>query len=160
MKLSNINKAQRLYVLNSNGGFTCYGFDVLNTMAANLLEWLKAQGRAAELLLGAKGIDVKALAIPSRVGTKKHFIACDRVIDSARRYAVMSNERCDAGLTQQLIGLEGKHVEVVDVYGEKRRFYVGRSSGWMPCHLEVKTRRSNGGESVTGAPFKSINVIN
>lgn len=60
----------------------------------------------------------------------------------------------------QLVGLEGRRVEVVDAYGETRRFTVGRSSGWMPCHLEIARRDSNGGPAVTGAPFKSVSVIN
>lgn len=47
--------------------------------------------------------------------------------------------------TPQLVGLEGCRVEVVDRYGEKRRFWVGRSTGWKPIHLEIKTKRSAGG---------------
>ena len=53
--------------------------------------------------------------------------------------------RSDAGLTKQLIGLEGWRVEVVDKYGEKRRFIVSRSTGWVPCHIEIKTKASTGG---------------
>lgn len=49
------------------------------------------------------------------------------------------------GLSPQFVGLEGWRVEVETVYGETRRFIVGRSTGWAPCHLEVKTRRSLGG---------------
>ena len=48
-------------------------------------------------------------------------------------------------LTPQLTGLEGWRVEVVTTYGEKRRFIVGRSTGWRPIHLEIATRRSDGG---------------
>ena len=48
-------------------------------------------------------------------------------------------------LSPQLEGLEGWRVEVVDKHGETRRFIVGRSTGWKPIHLEVKTRRSLGG---------------
>jgi hypothetical protein len=55
--------------------------------------------------------------------------------------------RSDAGLTQQLKGLEGWRVEVVTTYGETRRFIVGRSTGWVPCHLEVPRRNSFGGMS-------------
>lgn len=40
-------------------------------------------------------------------------------------------------LTAQLTGLEGWRVRVVDMAGEVRRFIVGRSSGWRPCHLEI-----------------------
>ena len=54
-------------------------------------------------------------------------------------------QRSNAGLSRQLLGLEGWRVEVVTLYGETRRFIVGCSTGWIPCHLEVKTRRSLGG---------------
>jgi hypothetical protein len=53
--------------------------------------------------------------------------------------------RSDAGLSPQLIGLEGYRVEVVTNYGETRRFIVGRSSGWKPCHIEIPRRNSSGG---------------
>ncbi|ARB12071.1 hypothetical protein STCF118_0070 [Salmonella phage ST-118] len=160
MNLNSINKEQRLYVMKAGAGFTCYGFDVLNNKARRALEWLKRHGRAAEMLLGAKGIDVTALDIPARVGTKKHFNACNKVFDAARIYSIASGNKCDAEYTPQLVGLEGRRVEVVDAYGEKRRFIVGRSSGWMPCHIEIARRDSNGGPSVMGAPFKSVSVIN
>lgn len=48
-------------------------------------------------------------------------------------------------LTPALVGLEGWRVEVLDNYGDTRRFYVSRSTGWRPIHIEVKTRRSFGG---------------
>lgn len=53
--------------------------------------------------------------------------------------------RDNSGLTKQLIGLEGWRVEVKTTYGETRRFIVGKSTGWRPCHLEIKTNRSMGG---------------
>lgn len=59
--------------------------------------------------------------------------------------------RDNSDLTPQLIGLEGWRVEVLapdrsTVSGFKpRRFIVGRSTGWKPCHLEISTRRSFGG---------------
>lgn len=59
--------------------------------------------------------------------------------------------RSDAGLTPQLRGLEGWRVEVVTTYGETRRFIVGRSTGWQPCHLEIKRRDSSGGFSAEKA---------
>jgi hypothetical protein len=64
----------------------------------------------------------------------------DRLPESER-----DRRRSKAGLTPQLIGLEGWRVEVVTTYGERRRFIVGRSTGWIPCHLEVHNTRSHGG---------------
>jgi hypothetical protein len=50
-------------------------------------------------------------------------------------------------LTPQLEGLEGKRVEVEDMYGQVRRFWVRRNhpSAQIRIHLEVKTIRSLGG---------------
>jgi hypothetical protein len=62
-------------------------------------------------------------------------------------YAQREELRDLSGLTQQLIGLEGCRVEVVDDYDKKRRFIVGRSTGWRPCHIELKTIRSQAGVS-------------
>jgi hypothetical protein len=63
--------------------------------------------------------------------------------------------RSNDGLTQQLIGMEGWRVEVVTDYDEKRRFIVGRSTGWIPCHIEVKRRDSTGGPSAE-KHYKSV----
>lgn len=63
-----------------------------------------------------------------------------------------------SGLTPQLTGLEGKRVEVVTTYGERRRFWVGRSTGWRPCHLEVKLRTSSGGMAAD-REYLSVKVI-
>lgn len=59
--------------------------------------------------------------------------------------AQRDKERDLSGLQPQLLGLEGWRVEVVTLEGEKRRFYVGKSTGWRPCHLEIHNRRSMGG---------------
>lgn len=53
--------------------------------------------------------------------------------------------RDNSGLSPQLIGLEGWRVEVLTTYGEKRRFIVGKSTGWRPCHLELSRRGSTSG---------------
>jgi len=48
---------------------------------------------------------------------------------------------------------------VVDRHGERRRFRVGKSTGWMPCHLEIARCNSTGGPAVTGAPFQSVRIV-
>jgi hypothetical protein len=60
--------------------------------------------------------------------------------------------RDNSGLCPMLTGLEGWRVEVIDCYSDEegqsaaRRFIVGKSTGWRPCHLELHNRRSRGGD--------------
>lgn len=63
-----------------------------------------------------------------------------------------------SGLTPDLIGKEGMRVEVETDYGETRRFWVGRSSGWRPCHLEIHNTRSLGGPAAE-LHYRSIRVV-
>jgi hypothetical protein len=63
-----------------------------------------------------------------------------------------------SGLCPQLKGLEGARVEVVDNDGTKRRFNVGRSTGWRPCHLEIHNARSIGGGAAMSS-YRSVRVI-
>ena len=142
MKLRNINTEQRLYVIDAGQGYTCYGFDVLDKKARAVAAWVIPPTD----LLGA-------------IGTRGHLEQCDQILDHGARYAAKTNTRCDAELTPQLVGLEGKRVEVVDCYGETRRFRVGKSTGWLPCHLEIVGRDQSGGAAVTGAPFKAVRVL-
>ncbi len=77
-----------------------------------------------------------------------------------------SRERDDlrdlSGLSKQLIGLEGARVEVDTVYGDgsraARRFYVGRSTGWRPCHLEVARVDSHGG-LCAARQYEAVRVV-
>lgn len=67
--------------------------------------------------------------------------------------------RDNSGLSPQLIGLEGWRVEVEDEYeNRKRRFIVGKSTGWRPCHIELLTRVSPGGTSAL-PEYKSVRKI-
>lgn len=60
----------------------------------------------------------------------------------AQREALRDN----SGLSPQLRGWEGWRVEVRDDEDSApRRFIVGKSTGWRPCHLELKRADSSGG---------------
>lgn len=144
--LHSINKEQRLYVMKCGSGFTCYGFDVLNTRAVALREWYFEQNPQA------------IRQIPARVGTKKHFKACQDVIAQVGRYCTHKGIKCPIELSPQLKGLEGRRVEVVTMYGEKRRFIVGRSMGWLVTHLEISRANSYGGMSAE-KEYKSVTII-
>jgi hypothetical protein len=63
-----------------------------------------------------------------------------------------------SAITPQLNGLEHKRVEAVRKTGEVVRFYVGRSTGWRPCHLEIMRMTSTGGQSAD-PEYKSITVL-
>lgn len=141
------NKEQRLYVLNHDKFVTCLGFDVAFERVQRLHEELSP-------------ILAKALPpMPKYKGTMKVYNTLQRLQKFAHAIHTQHGIQFKAELTKQLIGLEGKRVEVVDSYGETRRFKVGKSTGWIPCHLELANARSSGGISVMGAPFKSVRVV-
>ena len=123
-----INKEQRLYVMKCGNGYSCLGFDVLERRASRL---------ATEL----------GLAWHERKGTLKAFAHYHELMEIARDKSRRMTWRSTSELTPQLMGLEGCRVEVETTYGEVRRFIVGRSTGWIPCHLEIHNVRSTGGGS-------------
>lgn len=135
-----INENQRLYVMDCGAGYTCLGFDVLDRRA-----------RALALELDRHWCH--------EIGTVEAYEAYHRLLDVADEKNKRTGWRSSSELTPQLVGLEGKRVEVLDAHGEKRRFIVGRSTGITPCHLEIKTRVSSGGMAVMGTPFKSVRVV-
>lgn len=67
--------------------------------------------------------------------------------------------RDNSELSPQLTGLEGWRVEVVDHDGETRRFNVGKSTGWRPCHLEIHNSRSMGGGCADSRGYASVKPI-
>ena len=48
------------------------------------------------------------------------------------------------------LGQEGQRVEVIDRSGNKRRFYVGKSTGWLPIHLKFLASTAMGGPATHG----------
>ena len=145
-----LNTEQRLYVIPaSHGGFSCLGFDVLAERALKLKDWLCRTSS-----------DVPAWPVPEAdaLGTIEAYENYQALLRMAEAYCQSKHVRCPVELTPQLIGLEGKRVEVVDMDGQTRRFIVGKSTGWMPCHLEIARRDSTGGGAASG-PFKSVRVV-
>lgn len=125
-----INAPQRLFTISEGKGYSCLGFDVCERRRIAVLKWL--------------GRPVASVAIGSDAQWTSYNLA---MADGAIRFAV-SGKRCDAELTPAFIGHENERVEVTDSDGSKRRFYIGKSTGWLPCHLELKTRASSGGSAV------------
>lgn len=135
-----LNKSQRLYVLNHGKSYSCLGFDVAKRRSDGLSAWL--------------GVGLN----PHRVGSLAFYRHYLRLIELARKRHESTGEKCLAELSPQLKGLEGYRVEVQTLYGETRRFIVGRSTGWIPIHLEVRTRRSMGGGAAENRYF-SVRVL-
>lgn len=129
--LTSINAEQRVYVLACGDGFTTLGFDYAHDQAAAVAAWLKRP----------------ELVPKAEKGTAAHYSQFQAAMSAGQHHNYTTGERCPAGLSPQLVGLEGWRVEVVTTYGEKRRFIVGKSTGWLPCHLELSNRRSSGGIS-------------
>lgn len=137
-----INIEQHLYVLPSGKGYSCLGFDVVLERSKRMAEWLP--------------LAIDPVERGSIAAYEQYMMLLEQVAIQCR----LVGERCPIELTSQLIGMEGQRVEVVDCWGEKRRFIVGKSTGIIPIHLEVARRDSSGGTGVTGAPFKSVSVVN
>ena len=142
-----INAEQELYVIPDTHGYSCLGFDVLISRYNAIGAWLCKEG--------LEQTDLP----PDARGTMRAYTAYRTLLDRAARYCQRNKLRCPAELTPQLSGLEGKRVEVVDRHGERRRFIVGKSTGWLPIHLEIARRNSSGGPAVTGAPFQSVRIV-
>jgi hypothetical protein len=141
MKLQSINTEQRLYVMPCGDGFTCCGFDVLDRNAHAVARYAHA---------------APPTAAP---GTVEHFEQCAAIMDAGARYSAETRTRDGSDLTPALLGLEGRRVEVTMPDGERRRFWVGKSTGWRPCHLEIATRRSHGGGAVYFPPGSIVRVV-
>lgn len=77
---------------------------------------------------------------------------------AAMTVAERDKVRSPKNLTAQLVGLEGKRVEVKTHYGETRRFWVGKSTGWATSHLEILKRNSSGGCACESS-YASVRVL-
>jgi hypothetical protein len=136
-----INKQQKLFVIPEAGGFTCLGFDVCFERSTKL---------ATELGL--------TVPMKSRKATRGAYEYYAHLCNVAREKHTQTGWRSQSELTPELIGLEGKRVEVVTEWGETKRFYVGKSTGYIPCHLEIARSNSTGGPAIIGK-IKSVKVI-
>lgn len=136
-----------VFTIDCGGGFSTLGFGYAQGKAKAVAEWLVCEGAIADP--GESGYR----------GTPESFLFYQRMMQAGAAYNRETGKRCEIELCEQLAGLEGKRVEVVDKHGETRRFTVGRSTGWLPIHLEIERPNDDGGGSVTGAPFKSVRVL-
>jgi len=140
-KIIKSNKEQSLYVIPEGKGFTCLGFDV----CLNRLNKL-----AAELGITPKNVKRGAIAA---------YNEYTRLTNIARKKNAATGWKSQSELIPEFIGKEGQRVEVVTSWGETERYYIGKSTGFIPCHLEIKRNDSTGGGAVCGYPFQSIKFL-
>lgn len=85
---------------------------------------------------------------PVEVGTDHAYAEYERALELVRIRCNSPGVRCTVELVPELVRYERRRVEVTYPDGEKTRFIVGVSTGFIPIHLEIKTRRSTRGGSV------------
>ena len=142
MKGIKSNKEQQLYVIPSgSNSYSCLGFDVCIDKIHKLSEEL--------------GIQVKTLRRGTIATYKEYIRIIGIVADKNKRTGWVSKSE----LIPEFIGREGERVEVVTRWGDTSRFYIGKSTGFIPCHLEISRNDSSGGPSVCGYPFQSIKFL-
>ncbi len=132
-----INHDDGLYVIHFESGYSCLGFDVCLERAGRICLELIMRGILSSDYMD--GVDT----------TRGSLAAYDTMVnlqDMLRSAVEGSGEQAVCELSPQLVGLEGHRVEAVDRLGVTRRFIVGKSMGWMPCHLEIKRSDSLGGD--------------
>lgn len=144
------NEETKLFVIPCGDGFTCLGLDVCRELAAKL---------AAEL--GETLVeDYREKRFDSPLALYADY---SRLIEMARKKNAETGWRSQSELTPELIGLEGKRVEIVHQWKDgaevKVRFQVGKSTGFIPCHLAIARRNCHGGPAVCLGKIKSVRVI-
>ena len=137
-----INKKQKLYVIPcGEDGYSCYGFDVVQ--------------HKRMLLADELGVP----HVKYRTGSMKAYKEYMRLVEMARQKNEATGWRSQSDLYKPFIGNEGKRVEVVYTWGEKERFIIGRSTGWIPCHITIKRKDSYGGSGVLNDSIKSFRFV-
>lgn len=139
--LISINQEQRLYVLKCGDGYSCLGFDVAEKRRLAYLAWLRVPTETGT------------------VGTPRAYEAYRAAEDAVVARVAETGKRCPALLEPRLIGLENKRVEVTAPDGTRERFYVGKSTGPIPIHLEIKGRDSSGGGGVYVPEGATVRVV-
>lgn len=139
-----INISQNLFVIGFDGGYSCLGFDVVQRRIDVVSKWLSDNG-------------VKINAAQYDHGTLGQYAAYADIMKRGAEFNAKTGKRCDAYLIPEFIGKEGRRVECT-MDGERVRFRIGKSTGWIPTHLAIKAR-SSGGFAISRSDVTSIKFI-
>ncbi len=116
-------------------GFTCLGIDRAIRQTNAVAHWMSMPQLALD----------EALANPTS-DEWLHLVwhQYKKVMYAGERVAAAQGSKCPVALTPEFIGHEGQWVRVTEEDGEVREFKIGRSTGWMPCHLEIESGEDGG----------------
>ncbi|MBK5963847.1 hypothetical protein CCR95_07040 [Thiocystis minor] len=129
---------QHLYYLNGS----CIGHENAERRRHAVLAWL----------------GLPCAVVP--LGTDEHLQAYQKAMRLGEAHHAKTGKRCPALLTPELIGLEDARVAILDPEGrETRRFWVSRSTGWMPVHLSIPRITSHGGFPVDLDPGDQVRIV-
>lgn len=144
-----LSQDKTLYCIPCGEGFTCLGIERCNNLAVHLARELANRGYS--------------IPMPAAVGTLERYAQYRQFCEWAKRENERTGFRSTAELTPELIGKEGQRVEVVHEWEpgkpETVRFKVGKSTGFIPCHIELKNSRSTGGPAVCLGSIKSVRIV-
>lgn len=144
-ELIKIDTREKLYTFKCGGGYSCLGFEVLERRCVALSCELVSLGYSLE--------------IPAIMGSAERFGQYRERQELARLHHLRTGYRFHCELTKALVGLEGRRVEVTHLDGRKVRFQVGKSTGWIPCHLAIHNSRSTGGMPADVPEGATIRII-
>ena len=151
-KTISINKEQGLFVIPCGEGYTCLGFDVCE-------KWTKALHEELLKVYSNYKLTVLCRQAP-RKGTYAAYFRYQEMLQLAGSINKQTGYRFTYELEPRLNGLLHKRVEVTDKEGNKRRFYVGKSMGFIPVYLEIAKKNSDdGGPAVCIMDTDTIKVV-
>ncbi len=139
--LLSINKDQKLFTFKEGNYISCLGFEVVLNRGKKLADEL--------------GIICPKFRKGSRASLKFYY----KMMELAKKKHSETGWRSKSELYKPFIGNEGKRVEVEYSWGEKERFYIGKSTGFIPCHIAVKQRNSHGGMAVLNDSIKKFRFV-
>lgn len=146
------NAEQKLFVIPTGNGFTCLGLEYAIAETEKMAHELHTRFHV--------NVNVDSIRLVDPMDAWKMR---ERVTAAAKAIHDQTGARFEYGLHPQLKGLEGWRVEVVENRpGDsqtRRRFIVGRSTGWAPVHLEIRNANSSGGEPAPSSMFASVTKI-
>lgn len=157
MPLGHVDPKSKLYFITLDHGHTCLGWDIAFKQAKAVAEWL--------------GLP---LPDPKLIGTERGYEEYQAFMAAGKAHHAETKQRCLVELDSRFTPFyeRKERVEVVlkpgfeqyygyglRVDGKKQRFWVGRSTGWMPIYLQILNTKASGGEAISSSGIESVRGI-